>query len=257
MYFDSHAHLTDPGLVDELEEILKRAADAGITGILSASVDLGTSRKNLEIGRAHKSTVFAAVGVHPELAGMVTPGWEEELEELIEKGAPVAVGEIGLDAHHPNPPLEVQIPVFRAQVRLASRHRLPLVLHSRKAALEVLRIVEEEGATGAGGVFHCLEADEVFARAAVNAGFHVGICGNVTYPRNEVLRAIAGRLPRERILVETDCPYLAPQPIRGKRNEPAHLVHTAAVVAAAMGVGAEECGRITEANAKALFRIRP
>jgi TatD DNase family protein len=256
MYFDSHAHLTDPSLIDDLEDILKRAADAGVPGILSASVDLATSRKALEIARSHKNTIFAAVGVHPELAGMVSPGWEEELDEMVEKGAAVAVGEIGLDAHHPDPPLSVQIPVFRAQVRLAARHNLPLVLHSRKAAFEVLKIVEEEGATGAGGVFHCLEADEVFARAAVNAGFHLGVCGNVTYPRNEVLRAIAGRLPRERILIETDCPYLAPQPVRGKRNEPAHLVHTAAAVAAAMGVGAEECGRITTANARALFRLR-
>jgi len=253
MFFDSHAHLTDPLLVDDLEDILKRAADAGVTGILSASVDLATSGKSLEIARAHKN-VLAAVGVHPELAAQLSPGWEAELDELIEKGAPAAIGEIGLDAYHANPPLKAQVPVFRAQVRMAVRHRLPLVLHSRKAGFEVLRIVEEEGATAVGGVFHCMEPDEVFARAVVNAGFRTGFCGNVTYPRSDILRAIAGRLPRERILIETDCPYLAPQPLRGRRSEPAHVVHTAGVVAVAMGVSLEECGRITTANARALFR---
>ncbi len=223
-----------------------------MTWILAVASDLETSRASLGIARNH-SQVLASAGIHPELAGQVKPGWEDELDELIVKERPVAVGECGLDAHHPDPPLEKQVPVFRAQVRLAKKHRLPLVMHSRKAAWEVLKVIEEEEALDVGGVFHCIEADEVFARAAVNAGFHLGLGGTCTYPKNDVLRAQLKRFPQDRLLLETDSPYLAPQPVRGKRNEPAFVAHTAKVVAEAMGIGVEELGELTRENGLRLF----
>lgn len=256
MYFDTHAHLTDPGLYAELEDVLHRAGAAQVNCILAVGSDLASSRESLAIARDH-GQVLASAGVHPELAGRVPHGWEAELEELIVTEHPVAVGECGLDAYHPDPPISAQVPVLRAQVRLAKKYRLPLVLHSRKAAWEVLAVIEEEQALDVGGVFHCISDDEVFARAAVNAGFHVGLGGTCTYPRNDVLRAMIKRLPRERLLLETDAPYLAPQAVRGKRNEPAFVAHTASVVAEAAGVSVEELATCTRENGLRLFRSRP
>ncbi len=256
MFFDTHAHLTDSGLHAELEDVLHRAGEARVTCILAVASDLATSRESLAIVRNH-SQVLASAGVHPELAGRVTPGWEAELEDLIVRERPVAVGECGLDAHHPDPPLAAQVPVLRAQVRLAKKHRLPLVLHSRKAAWEVLAVIEEEQALDVGGVFHCISDDEVFARAAMNAGFHLGLGGTCTYPRNDVLRTMIKRFPRDRLLLETDAPYLAPQVVRGKRNEPAFVTHTASVVAEAVGVSVEELATCTRENGLRLFRSRP
>jgi len=255
MFFDTHAHLCDPAFEGDVDGLIKRADEAEVTWILSASTDLADSAKNIAIARS-RSRVLAAAGVHPESAGQVAPGWEQELDSLLAGGGARAVGECGLDAFHPDPPREIQEPVFRAQIRLALKHRLPMVIHSRKAGLEVLRILEEEGAVGEGkpgGVFHCAEADEVLARAVVKAGFHLGVGGTVTYPKNDVLRNLLPRMPLDRLLLETDSPYLAPQPVRGKRNEPAFITHVAAAVAQALGIRVEEVGRRTRENGMKLF----
>jgi len=255
MFFDTHAHLCDPAYEGDIAGLIKRADEAEVTWILSASTDLADSVKNIAIARS-RSRVLAAVGVHPESAGNVAPGWENELDSILAGGGACAVGECGLDAFHPNPPREIQEPVFRAQVRLALKHRLPLVIHSRKAGLEVLRILEEEGAVGEGspgGVFHCAEADEVLVRAVVNAGFHLGVGGTVTFPKNDIMRNMLVRMPLDRILLETDAPYLAPQPVRGKRNEPAFITHVAAEVAKALGMKVEEVGKRTRENGMKLF----
>lgn len=255
MFFDTHAHLCDPAFDGDIEGLIKRADEAEVTWILSASTDLSDSVKNISIAHS-RSRVLAAAGVHPESADKVAPGWDRELDALLAGGGACAVGECGLDAFHPGPAREVQEPVFRAQVRLALKHRLPLVIHSRKAGLEVLHILEEEGAIGEGkpgGVFHCAEADEVLARAVVNAGFYLGVGGTATFPKNDVMRNMLPRLPLDRILLETDCPYLAPQPVRGQRNEPAFMVHTANEVGRVLGVRVEEVGRRTRENGMKLF----
>lgn len=251
--FDTHVHFTVPELWKDLEGVFARAKDAGVAGFLSVSTDLDTSRRSLELVRA-RSGVFAAVGIHPGSAGHVARGWEEKLERLIEDGGPAAIGECGLDGYHLDPPLDVQEPVFRVQVRLARKHQRPLIMHTRKATWQALRILEEENALDVGGIFHCIEGDEIFARAAVNAGFHLGVGGTSTYPRNDVLRAMLARMPKDRIVLETDAPWLPPQPVRGKRNEPAYLAHTAAVVAEALGLGAEAMGELTTENALKLLR---
>lgn len=248
--FDTHAHLTDDQLYLELEGVLERARAAGVTRVLSVATNLATSRTNADALRVREG-ILVSYGVHPQNAGEVEPGWEEALDDLLARARPAAVGECGLDAHHPDPPIERQVPILRAQVRLAKKHGLPLVLHTRKASWEVLKLIESEG--GCAGVFHCIEPDEVLLRAAVNAGFYLGVGGTCTYPRNEMLRAILKRLPRDRILLETDSPYLPPQPVRGRRNEPSFIVHTAAVVAEALGVTVDECAALTAANATALF----
>jgi len=255
MYFDTHAHLCDPAYEGGIDGLIKRADESEVTWILSASTDIDDSARNIAMARS-RSRVLAAAGVHPESAGKVAPGWKTALDNLLAGGGACAVGECGLDAFHPNPPREIQEPVFRTQVRLALKHRLPLVIHSRKAGLEVLRILEEEGAVGEGkpgGVFHCAEADEVLARAVVNSGFYLGIGGTVTFPKNDILRNMLPRMPLDRILLETDAPYLAPQPVRGKRNEPAYVIHVAAEVAKALGIKVEEVGKRTRENAMRLF----
>ncbi len=250
--FDTHAHLTDDQLNLELEAVLERAKAAGVERILSVATNLETSRTNATALRGRPG-ILVSYGVHPGNAGEVAPGWEDELDALLRDARPAAVGECGLDNYHADPPVERQLPVLRAQVRLARKHGLPLVLHTRKASWEVLKLIEAEG--GCPGVFHCIEADEVLLRAAVNAGFYLGVGGTATYPRNETLRDILPRLPRDRILLETDSPYLAPQAVRGKRNEPAFVVHTAQVVAEALDMSPAELAALTTANAAALFRV--
>jgi TatD DNase family protein len=251
--FDTHVHLGVDALFGDLAGVLARAQAAGVTAMLAAATDLEDRRRGLDIARAHPGVVVAAVGIHPEAAANVPADWREQLERLIVEGHPGAIGECGLDAFHPVPPIEDQYEVFRFQVRMAVKHRLPLVLHSRRAGEQVLAVVKEEGAGR--GVFHCLEGDEVLARGAVAAGFHLGIGGTATFPKNEVLRAMLGRLPKDRLLLETDAPWLAPQPVRGKQNEPAYLVHTADTVAKAVGITVEELAELTTASARALFRI--
>jgi len=184
--FDTHCHLTDPVFAADLDAVLARAAGAGVDRILSVSVNLATASGALDQARAHPG-ILAAVGVHPEEAGNVGPGWDTELERLIVERRPAAVGECGLDAHHPVPTIEVQRAVFVAQIRLAKRYALPLVMHTRKAGWEVLKLLEAEGAPPH-GVFHCIEDDELLVRAVTKAGWHVGFGGTCTYPRNQPLR---------------------------------------------------------------------
>jgi TatD DNase family protein len=251
--FDTHVHLSVDALYRDLDGVLARAKAAGVTGMLAASTDLEDSRRSLGIARANPGVVLATVGIHPESAGKVPDGWEEAFERLIVEGKPAAIGECGLDGFHPIPPIEEQYDVFRFQVRMAVKHRLPLVLHSRRAGEQVLAVVKAEG-TGR-GVFHCLDGDEVLARGAVNAGFHLGVGGTATFPKNEVLRGMLSRLPRDRIVLETDAPWLAPQPVRGRPNEPAYIVHTLAVVAMSLGIAPAAAADLTTANARALFGL--
>lgn len=249
--FDTHCHLTDPAFADDLPAVLDRAAAAGVGQILSVAVNVSTGRRALEQATRDRR-ILAAVGVHPEEAATVEAGWEAELERLVVEGKPAAIGECGLDAHHPLPPLEVQRPVFVAQLGLAKEHGLPLVMHTRKAGWEVLKLLEAERVPPR-GVFHCIEDDELLIRAVTQAGWHVGFGGTCTYPKNQALRDILTRVDRTKVLLETDAPYLAPQPARGKRNEPGWLVHAAAVVAQAWGISAEAAGELTTANARKLF----
>lgn len=249
--FDTHCHLTDPAFAEDLDAVLGRAAAAGVARILSVSVNTATGKRALEQAARHPQ-LLAAAGIHPEEAANAEPGWESELERLIVEGKPAAVGECGLDAHHPVPTIEVQRPVFIAQIRLAKKYGLPLVMHTRKAGWEVLKLLEAEGSPPR-GVFHCIEDDELLVRAVTKAGWHVGFGGTCTYPKNQSLRDILTRVDRSKVLLETDAPYLAPQPVRGKRNEPAFVAHAASVVAAAWGVTPEEAARLTTANAAVLF----
>ncbi len=245
---DSHCHLADPAFAGDLDAVVSRAKAAGVTGGLCI-VGLGNQAEAAQAARvaaAWPALRFAA-GVHPHEARAYADQLPA-LRTLLEREAGfaaglVAVGEIGLDYHYDFSPPEAQRQVFREQVRFAREVKAPVIIHTREADADTLAILEEEGRGEVGGVFHCFSGTPELARRALDLGFLLSFSGIVTFPKAGDLRAIAAATPPGRLLVETDCPYLAPVPHRGKRNEPAWVVHTARVVASARGQSLEDLER--------------
>jgi TatD DNase family protein len=255
---DSHCHLADPAFSSDLEEVVRRAVDAGVTGGLCvlALGSAGEARQAQRVLRLWPSMRFA-VGLHPHEARAYA-GRVDALPAALDEAwaatsSTVALGEVGLDYHYDLSPRDVQREVFRVQVRHARVRRVPLIVHTREADDDTLAILREEGGGGVSGVFHCFSGTAALARAALDIGFHLSFSGIATFPKAGALREIAAFVPEERLLVETDCPYLAPVPCRGRRNEPAWVVHTVAAVAAARSVGMADLERVTTANFERLF----
>ena len=241
---DTHAHL------DALEDpagAVARARQAGVGRIVAIGSGIASARATLAIAEEEEG-VFAALGVHPHQAGDGEP--LDELRALIDGGV-VAVGEIGLDFFRDYSPRDVQRRVFAEQLRLAADLRKPVVIHSRAADEEIAETLEEFDGTV---VLHCFSSTGLLP-VALDRGYYVSFAGNVTYPKATDLREAALRVPAGRILVETDCPYLAPQPVRGKTNEPAFVVHTVAALAEARGEDAAELARQIDVNAAAAFGL--
>jgi TatD DNase family protein len=237
-----------------MEAVVARAGEAGISHILTIGCDLASSRASVAIASEHP-TIYAAVGIHPHDAGEADTAGLEELRRLAAEPKVVAVGEIGLDFYRDRSPREVQRQAFRAQIRLARELGLPVIVHDREAHAEVLQILREERASEVGGVLHCFSGDLAMARACIELGFYISFPGTLTYPKNEAAREVVRGIPVDQILVETDCPYLAPQAHRGKRNEPAFVRHTAEAIAAIKGLTIDDVARITTLNAFNLFGI--
>lgn len=252
---DTHAHLAAADFADDLGEVLQRARDAGVVCILCVADDLASAVRGLELAAEHPQLRVTA-GIHPHKAGTVGEPDFAELERIVASGRVAAVGEIGLDFHYDFAPRARQIEVFRRQIGIALKHRLPVVLHSRSAEAEVLRILEEEGASEIGGVMHCFWGDAEALQTTLRLGFFVGVGGPVTFKSAEELRALVRTVPVDRILLETDSPYLAPVPYRGKRNEPAYVAATARRLAEVLSLDVEELAERTTANADRLFRLR-
>jgi TatD DNase family protein len=233
---DSHCHIAGPEFVDDLEAVVARARDAGLSGAL---VVLAADDDD-ELARA--ATVHAcwpdvrfSIGVHPHAAGRYAADVEQAVR-VVERAIDAqplarAIGEIGLDYHYDFSPRDVQQEVFRRQIRLARSRRLPLVIHTREADDDTLQILEEEEATKVGGVFHCFTGGDGLARRGLDLGFHLSFSGILTFPRALPLREVARGIPLERLLIETDSPFLAPVPHRGGRNEPAYVARVAATLA--------------------------
>jgi len=251
---DTHAHLDSTQFVGELDVILARARQGGISHILTIGCDLESSQASVELAGQHPE-VFAAVGIHPHDAATLTPETLARLEDLCNEAKVVAIGEIGLDFYRDRAPREIQREAFRAQLRLARRRKLPVIVHDRDAHEEVLTILREEQAGESGGVLHCFSGDVAMAKACIEMGFYISIAGPVTYPKNDGLREVVLATSIDRLLVETDCPYLAPQAYRGKRNEPAYVRHAAEMIAATKGLSHNDVARITSLNAWRLFGI--
>lgn len=250
---DSHAHLEMASFDRDRDAVVARAAVAGVDTIVTVGTHLAECRKAVILTDKYKG-LFAAVGIHPHEAQDFDKETADALRRLCKNRKVVAYGEIGLDFFRDLSPRDIQMEVFAAQLGLASELDLPVIIHDREAHRQTLAVIRDwQGKRG--GVFHCFSGDVAMAEKCLSMGFYISIAGPITYPRSEKLREVARMVPLDRLLIETDCPYLTPQPQRGRRNEPALMVHTAKEVAAVRGLTLEEIAAATADNAKRLFRI--
>lgn len=253
MFVDSHCHLAFPELSADLPGVLARMQSAGVEAALSVCTTLPEFPAVLTSAQGHDN-VYASVGVHPDSTGTPEPT-VEALVDLARHAKVVAIGETGLDYYRLPEPLDWQRERFRAHIRAARACRKPLIIHTRSAAADTLRIMREEGAADVGGVMHCFtESDEV-ARHALDLGFYISFSGIVTFKNARELQATAAGIPLDRLLIETDSPYLAPVPHRGKSNEPAFVPHVAAKLAELRGTQIDAIAAATSENFYRLFNI--
>lgn len=253
---DSHAHLEMPAFDRDRPQVLSRAREAGISAIVSLALidEQASYRKALDLVGRH-SDLYTAIGCHPHDAKIFGEDGEARLGELLDRPRLLAIGEIGLDYHYNLSPPEVQRDVFRRQIRVAREHDLPVIIHQREAQQDLIPILDEEKAADVGGILHSFTADLPTARAAIERGFLVSFSGILTFKGASSLREVAKALPLDKLLVETDCPYLAPVPLRGKRNEPAFIWETTRVLAEARNVLPRDVERATEENFRRFFRL--
>jgi len=257
MYVDSHCHINFPELAARLPEILGKMEENRVSHALCVSVNLPEFPQVLELAERHPN-IYASVGVHPDYEDTPEPS-VAQLVELSQHPKIVAIGETGLDYYRLQGDLEWQRERFRVHIRASRETRKPLIIHTRAASEDTLRLLEEEGAgTGAGGVagvMHCFTETLYVAQAAVEMGFYISFSGIVTFKSAKELQAVALALPLERILIETDSPYLAPVPHRGKVNEPGFVMHVAEFIATLKGVPLETVAQVTTDNFFKLFNI--
>lgn len=251
MLVDSHCHLDFPELAVQLPDILDRMARNGVGAALCAGVTLERWPAMMAIVHDH-SQLYGAVGVHPDTRDGEDPD-ADTLVRLANDPKIVAIGETGLDYYRVEGDLEWQRRRFRTHIDAARRTRKPLIIHTRAAAADTLRIIEEEGAREVGGVFHCFTEDMDTARRALDLGFHISLSGIVTFKNAISLKEVARLVPLDRLLVETDAPYLAPVPYRGKTNEPSYVVHVAEEIARLRSIAPEVLANATTTNFYKLF----
>jgi TatD DNase family protein len=257
MIIDSHCHLDFPELKGELDAVLARARAAGVGLMVTISTRVHRFDEVLAIAEAHND-IFCSVGTHPHNAAEEVDVTVADLVKLSHHPKVVAIGEAGLDYHYDNSPRLDQEKSFRIHIAAARATRLPLVIHAREADADIARILEEESAKGAFPfVLHCFTSGPALARRGLALGGYVSFSGIVTFKKSEALRDIAREVPLDRILVETDAPYLAPEPMRGKANEPAFVVYTASRLAAVKGMSAAELAQATNDNFLRLFSKVP
>jgi TatD DNase family protein len=255
MLVDSHCHLDFPELAENLPALLGSMAEQGVGAALCAGVTLERFPAVMAIAHAH-ANIYAAVGVHPDTEGEAAEADVDTLVRLAADPKVVAIGETGLDYYRLTGDLEWQRRRFRVHIEAARRTGKPLIIHTRAARADTLRILEEEGAGSVGGVFHCFTEDRETACKAVDMGFHVSFSGIVTFKNAQEIKATAAELPLDRILVETDAPYLAPVPYRGKVNQPAYVRHVAEEIARLRGVSFEAVDEATTDNFCRLFGVK-
>ncbi len=256
MLIDTHTHLDDPRYDADREAMMQRAREAGVDTFVTIGCDLATSRAAVALADRH-ADVYATIGVHPHEVKRIEDDWYNELRRLAQHPKVVAYGEIGLDYHYNHSAPKQQRDRFREQVSVARELRLPIVIHTREAQDDTITILKEENATEVGGVFHCFSGDAWLAKDALDLGFYLSFSGVITFQNATMLRDIVKTVPLDRILIETDCPYLTPVPYRGKRNEPAYVRWVAEKIAGIHKISADTIAEITSKNAHHLFRIKP
>ncbi len=258
MLIDTHTHLDDARYNDDREAMIARAREAGVEAFVTIGCDLATSRAAVALAEQHPF-LYASIGVHPHEVKHILDSWYDEFRRLEQSKKVVAYGEIGLDYHYNHSSPKEQRERFREQIQLARELKLPVIIHTREAQEDTITILKEEKASEIGGVFHCFSGDAWLAKDALDLGFHLSFSGILTFQSATMLRDIAKTVPLDRLLVETDCPYLTPVPHRGKRNEPAYVSFVAHKLAELHAdvpdMSAETIGRITTENAKRLFKL--
>lgn len=253
--FDTHAHLADPQLAADRAGVLERARAAGVEYMLAVGTNIESSRSCASLAAEH-TAIFASAGIHPNHAAEAAPGDWDAIVELASNPRVVALGETGLDLYWKDVPLPLQQDYFDRHIRLSQATGLPLVIHLRETAAEILAMLTEARRRGPlRGVMHSFTGDAVEAQQFLELGMHISFAGMLTYKKSDDLRNCAATIPADRLLVETDSPYLSPEPFRGKRpNEPARVAHTAECLAQARGMSLAALAEQTTANALALFR---
>lgn len=255
MIFDSHAHLDDERFDKDRDNIIATAKENGIEYILNPGADLNTSIRAVNIAGKYDN-VYAAVGVHPHDVKDMDEDTIEVLKALSNKEKVVAIGEIGLDFYYDNSPRDEQRKWFRRQIELAKEVNLPIIIHDRDAHEETFKILKEYDVGSIGCVMHCYASSVEMAKEYIKMGVYISLAGPVTFKNARKTHDVAREIPLEWLLVETDSPYLTPEPYRGKRNQPAHVRLVAEKIAQAKGITLEEVARQTTLNAKKLFRIK-
>ena len=252
---DTHCHLDEDAFVDDVEAVINAASASGVSAIVTIGTDSASSRRSVELAERFPS-VFAVVGIHPNYTAAAVPGDWEKIEELAQSPHVVAVGETGLDRYWDYAPPQLQREYFIRHLELSRRIGKPFVVHCRDADEEVRAMLRQDAEHGTlNGVMHSFCQTRESAEECLSLGMHLSFTGMLTFKRNDELRAIAGCLPADRLFVETDAPYLAPVPFRGKRNEPAYVQYTLNSLAEAHGLSPEEMAEITTANACRFFGI--
>jgi TatD DNase family protein len=270
---DSHAHLDSSRYEGELADVLRRAWSAGVSGVVAIGIGEGTAemQQALEICRKYNNAgdpglpkLYASAGIYPHNAHEADEAALANLDSLLAEPEVIACGEIGLDYYHQGSPHETQKRVFVRQMEIAAARKRPIIIHCRpkdgdnSCWDDTLALLDEHwGHNGLGGILHCFSGDLEHAERAMEMGFLISFAGNITYPKAQPLRDVAAKVPLDRLLVETDAPFLAPIPNRGQRNEPAWVAHTATALAELRGISPEEMASVTTKNFERLFRLSP
>jgi TatD DNase family protein len=253
-FVDSHCHINFPELAENIADVLAQMQQNEVIGALCVSVNLADFPQVLALAERHPN-IYASVGVHPDYEGVEEPD-AARLVELAQHPKVIAIGETGLDYFRLTGDLEWQRARFRNHIRAARECGKPLIIHTRSAAEDTLRLMAEENAAGAGGVMHCFTETWEVAEAALAMGFYISFSGIVTFKNAKQIKEVAQRMPLERMLIETDAPYLAPVPHRGKLNQPAYVKHVAEEIATLRGISVAEVGQCTTENFMRLFKVK-
>jgi TatD DNase family protein len=256
MLFDTHVHLNAEQFKQDREEVIKRAFDTGVKYMTVVGFDRETIPLAIEIAEQHE-TIYAAVGWHPVDAIDMTDQDFAWIEELSSHPKVVAIGEMGLDYHWDKSPKDIQKEVFRKQIQLAKKVNMPIIIHNREATEDIIEILQEENAKEVGGIMHCYNDSAKYVQTCLDMNFYISLGGPVTFKNAHLPKEVAVEVPLERLLVETDAPFLAPHPNRGKRNEPAYVKLVAEKIAELREISLEELSEKTTENALKLFNINP
>jgi TatD DNase family protein len=254
MLFDTHVHVNAEQFNEDLEDVIERAKEAGVDNMVVVGFDRPTIIRAMELIETY-DFMYAAVGWHPVDAIDMTEEDLQWIEELSNHPKVVAIGEMGLDYHWDKSPKDVQMEVFRKQIRLAKKVGLPIIIHNREATADIVNILKEEEASRVGGIMHCFSGSAETALECINMNFYISLGGPVTFKNAKKPKEVAAAVPLDRLLIETDCPYLAPHPYRGKRNEPSYVKLVAEQIAEIKQLTIEEVSQATTENAKKLFGI--